>query len=162
MLPPMTRADRVRCRMDGTRVSHRSVAYLTWSSGNGLVVERRRRLLIGAAGRHSLRENTIGDDDAAATEGRTTVLVVAMLSLHWRLATDTALIGPLPPRVTVGIRRFSANIVGNNGWPCCSRQVAALPAPPSLLRFRNRLLTSSLSRALASKRLFFSFYFISQ
>ncbi|KAL1484516.1 hypothetical protein MTO96_011247 [Rhipicephalus appendiculatus] len=64
MLPPVTRTDRVWCRMDG--VSHRSVAYLTWSSGNGLVVQRTRR--IGEAQRHSLLHNTIGEHGSAATD----------------------------------------------------------------------------------------------
>lgn len=75
MLPPVTRTERVWCRMDGE--SHRSVAYLTWSSGNGLVVQRKRRLLIGEAQRHSLLvHNTIGEDGSAATGARPSVSAV--------------------------------------------------------------------------------------
>lgn len=60
-------------------MSHRNVAYLTWSSGNGTVVQPRRRsgLLIGAVQRrHSLEHNTIGEDGAAATAERPSLSAV--------------------------------------------------------------------------------------
>ncbi|KAL3189834.1 hypothetical protein MRX96_020858 [Rhipicephalus microplus] len=82
MLPPVTRAERMWCRTDGD--SHRSVvAYLTWSSGDGLV-QRTRRLLIGEAPHHSVERTTIGEDSSAATgdERPSVSTTTAVHSLH--------------------------------------------------------------------------------